>query len=45
LPKDSVANVSQILTVDKTFLVERVGALPEALQEKVNDELRAVFYL
>ena len=28
LPKDSVANVSQILTLDKTFLVERVGSLP-----------------
>lgn len=28
LAKDSVANVSQILTIDKDFLAERVGKLP-----------------
>ena len=28
LPKESVANVSQVLTVDKEFLTERVGKLP-----------------
>jgi mRNA interferase MazF len=28
LPKDSVANVSQILSVDKAILTERVGKLP-----------------
>ena len=28
LPKDSVANVSQILTIDKDLLTERVGKLP-----------------
>jgi mRNA interferase MazF len=28
LPKDSVANVSQIVTLDKGFLTERVGKLP-----------------
>jgi mRNA interferase MazF len=28
LPKDSVANVSQIVTVDKDLLTERVGKLP-----------------
>jgi mRNA interferase MazF len=28
LPKDSVANVSQIVSVDKDFLAERVGKLP-----------------
>jgi mRNA interferase MazF len=27
LPKDSVANVSQIVTLDKSFLTERVGKL------------------
>ena len=33
LPKDSVANVSQVLTVDKSFLSERAGKLlkPELL--------------
>ncbi len=28
LPKDSVANVSQIVTLDKDLLTERVGRLP-----------------
>jgi mRNA interferase MazF len=28
LPKDSVANVSQIVTVDKLYLTGRVGKLP-----------------
>jgi mRNA interferase MazF len=28
LPKDSVANVSQIVTLDKTLLTERAGKLP-----------------
>ena len=28
LPKDSVANVSQIITLDKGTLMERVGKLP-----------------
>ncbi len=45
LPKDSVANVSQIFTIDKRFLVERVGTLPEGLQEDLNEGLRAVLYL
>jgi mRNA interferase MazF len=45
LPKDSVANVSQIFTVDKNFLVERIGMLPEHLQEKVDEGLRTVLYL
>lgn len=35
LPKDSVANVSQIITIDKRFLTERVGNLPRPLYEKV----------
>jgi len=45
LPKDSVVNVSQILTIDKTFLVERIGALPNHLQGAVNEGLRLVLYL
>ena len=28
LPKDSVANVSQLITLDRSVLTERVGALP-----------------
>lgn len=30
LPKDSVANVSSIVTLDKAVLTERVGRLPAA---------------
>jgi mRNA interferase MazF len=45
LPKDSVANVSQIFTVDKKFLVERIGMLSEYLQEKVDEGLRTVLHL
>jgi mRNA interferase MazF len=30
LPKDSVANVSQIVTLDRDILTERVGKLPRA---------------
>lgn len=33
LPQDSVANVSQILTLDRDLLTERVGKLPRAKLE------------
>jgi mRNA interferase MazF len=33
LPKDSVANVSQIVVLDRTFLTERVGKLSAAKVE------------
>ena len=34
LPKRSVANVSQLITVDKSFLTEKVGTLsPQKLRE------------
>lgn len=29
LPRDSVANVSQLVTLDRNILTERVGALPQ----------------
>ena len=45
LPKDSVANVSQILTLDKKFLVERIGSLPDELQFNVDDGIRTILYL
>jgi mRNA interferase MazF len=35
LDRDSVANVSQIVTVDKTMLTERVGKIPERKLELV----------
>ena len=35
LPKDSVANVSQIITLDRSELVERIGKLARAKTELV----------
>jgi len=35
LPKDSVANASQIVTLDKAVLTERAGKLPKAKLELI----------
>lgn len=35
LPKDSVANVSQIVTLDRSMLTERVGKVPDNKLELV----------
>jgi mRNA interferase MazF len=35
LPRDSVANVSQIVTIDRSDLTERVGLLPQASFDRV----------
>jgi mRNA interferase MazF len=43
LPKASVVNVSQILTVDKTELVERIGKLRDAAAGAVSDGLHMLF--
>lgn len=40
LQKDSVINVSQVITVDKAFLTEKIGKLPSHLMETVNNGLR-----
>jgi mRNA interferase MazF len=45
LSRDSVVNVSQVLTVDKAFLTERIGSLPVRFQAEVDDGLRGVLYL
>lgn len=45
LPKDSVANVSQIVTVDKSFLTERVGVLPPSMMEQIEKGLCLVLHL
>jgi mRNA interferase MazF len=42
LPKLSVVNVSQLLTIDRTLLTDRVKALPQTLANRVNDGLRLV---
>jgi mRNA interferase MazF len=43
LPKASVVNISQILTVDKTELAEPVGKLSDAAAQAVRDGLRMLF--
>ncbi len=45
LPKDSVVNISQIVTVDKNFITEQVGVLPSDIMEKVEERLRLVLCL
>ena len=45
LPRDSVANVSQLLTLDRGFLREQVGVLPPRLQSSVDGGLRTVLQL
>ena len=40
LPKDSVANVSQVVTVDREFLAERAGRVRGRTLEAVEDGLR-----
>ncbi|MEJ7753167.1 MAG: type II toxin-antitoxin system PemK/MazF family toxin [Candidatus Limnocylindrales bacterium] len=45
LPGDSVANVSQVLTIDSSFLTERVGELPTALVERIDSGLRLALAL
>jgi mRNA interferase MazF len=45
LPKDSVANVSQVLTLDKTFLRDRCGRLEKPLLALVEEGLRQILEL
>ena len=45
LSKASVANVSQILTIDKSFLTERIGKLAPHVFGAVEDGLRLVLSL
>ena len=45
LGRESVVNVSQVVTLDKSFLAERVGRLSEAKLREVDDGLRLVLAL
>lgn len=45
LPGDSVANVSQIVTLDREFLDERVGRLPTRYMAAVDAGLKLVLGL
>ena len=45
LPDDSVADVSQVLTIDKRLLTEEVGKLPDRILDTIDDGLRLVLNL
>ncbi len=45
LPRDSVVNVSQILTIDKSFLVQRVSLLADEIMARVEAGVRLVLGL
>lgn len=45
LPRDSVVNVSQVLTVDRSFLTDRVGTVPRKVLSDVEIGLRLVLNL
>lgn len=45
LPGDSVVNVSQVVTVDRTFLARRAGSLGSRAMLAVDDGLRTVMRL
>jgi mRNA interferase MazF len=45
LPRDSVVNVSQVITLGKTFLTSRIKALPASLMRSVDAGLRLVLGL
>jgi mRNA interferase MazF len=42
LPTDSVANVSQIVSLDRDVLIERAGRLPRAILELVLDGIDVI---
>jgi mRNA interferase MazF len=43
--RDSVVNVSQLLTLDRGFLSEHAGTLSPRLQRSIDDGLRTVLQL
>ena len=45
LPKASVVNVSQVLTIDRALLTLRVKALPNPAMQRVDEGLRLVLGL
>lgn len=45
LPRDSVVNVSQLMTLDRSFLREHIGTLVRRSQNSVDEGLRTVLEL
>jgi mRNA interferase MazF len=42
LSKPSVVNISQIITIDRTVLTQRVRAVPAGIQHRVDEGIRLV---
>ena len=45
LPRDSVANVTRLVTLDEDYLAERSGQIPQALMSRIEAGLRLVMGL
>jgi mRNA interferase MazF len=45
LSRDSVANVAQVLTIDRGLLIERVGRLTRNLEREIDEGLRLALAL
>ena len=45
LPRDSFVNVSQLLTLDKSRLVDRVGRVPFPVMQQIDEGMRLVLSL
>ena len=45
LPRDSVVNASQLLTLDRSYLTEHITTLPRKLREAVDEGLRMALEL
>ena len=45
LPRDSVVNISQLLTIDKSALIDRAGRVPFPLLQHIDDGMRLVLSL
>jgi len=45
LPRDSVVNVSQLMTLDRSYLTERAGLLPPRLRAALDAGLRLALEL
>ena len=43
LPSTSVANFSQILTVDKSYFISQVSMVPKHILEKINECIKIFF--
>jgi mRNA interferase MazF len=45
LPKESVANVTQLVTLDQDYLVEKTGRIPQRTMARVDAGLRLILDL